>query len=272
MQKVRYPVIGKQTIYPVYLTGIGISEYEYHINRETGLVSHQFLFTKKGAGILNIDGKTCRLGQGSFFYVSPSIPHEYYPENGQWTTCWAVFRGNHLAQLMNELGFPEYFICENIDISRFEKLFGMLLAADDPISGGEKCSLLMYEYILEARRLFSGEAQNGTSGGIVGGAAAYIEENYMKDITLEELSGRAKVSPQHFCRLFKAHMGMRPLEYIARRRIAEAKLLLQETDLPVADIGARTGYPDPTYFGAVFRKYEGVSPSEFRKRKNTLAI
>lgn len=272
MHNIRYPIIGKQTVFPVYLTGIGISEYEYHINREKGLVSHQFLFTKKGTGTLNVDGKTYRLGEGSFFYISPSLPHEYYPENGQWTTCWIVFRGNYLAELMNGLGFPEYFVCENVDISYFEKLFGMILAADDPILGGEKCSMLLYQYILAARHLISGESQSASSDGIVGEAVAYIEENYMKDITLEELSGRAGVSPQHFCRLFKARMGMRPLEYIARRRITQARLLLRETKEPISEIGEKIGYPDPTYFGVVFRKYEGIAPSDYRKRNNTLAI
>lgn len=272
MQNIRYPIIGKQTVYPVYLTGIGISEYEYHINRENGLVSHQFLFTKKGAGTLKVDGKTYRLGEGSFFYISPSVPHEYYPESGQWTTCWLVFRGNYLRELMDGLGFPEYFICENSDLSAFEKLFGMILAADDPVFGGEKCSMLLYQYILAARHFISGEEQSAATDGIVGTAAAYIEENYMNDITLDELSELSGVSPQHFCRLFRARMGMRPLEYIARRRITQAKLLLRKTEDSVSEIGAKIGYPDPTYFGVVFRKYEGIAPSKYRKSGNTLAI
>ena len=172
---------------------------------------------------------------------------------------------------MSELGFPSYYVRESGDTMAFEKLFGMLLAADDPVSGGEKCSMLLYEYILEARRVINGESAECVSG-VVGNAVKYIDENYMTDITLESLSDRAKISPQHFCRLFKKHMGMRPLEYIARRRVSQAKLLLWETDEPVSKIGERTGYPDPTYFGVVFRKYEGISPVEYRRRKNSMAI
>ena len=271
MQQIRYPIIGKQAILPVYVTGIGRTEYEFRVNRERGLASHQFLFTKCGEGCLHIDGRTYALDSGSFFYVAPSVPHEYYPLTDKWTTCWVVFRGRYLAELMSELGFPAYCVC-GADTRAFERLFGMILAADDPVSGGERCSMLMYEYILEARRLISGEQPSGVSDGIVGSAVNYIDSRYMQDITLEQLCGMSNVSPQHFCRLFKAQMGMRPLEYIARRRIAQAKLMIQTTDAPIADIGKSIGYPDPTYFGVVFRKYEGISPSEYRKRRNTLAI
>lgn len=67
MAKVIYPVIGKQTALPIYLAGIGISEYEYHINRENGLISHQILYTSNGSGILHIGGETYRLSKGSLF-------------------------------------------------------------------------------------------------------------------------------------------------------------------------------------------------------------
>ena len=63
MAKVIYPVIGKQTALPIYLAGIGISEYEYHINRENGLISHQILYTSNGSGILHIGGETYRLSE-----------------------------------------------------------------------------------------------------------------------------------------------------------------------------------------------------------------
>lgn len=65
---------------------------------------------------------------------------------------------------------------------------------------------------------------------------------------------------------------MRPLEYIARRRISAAKLLLDGSGKSVQEIGKEVGYPDPTYFGIVFKRYEGVSPSTYRRIKNTIAI
>ena len=54
---------------------------------------------------------------------------------------------------------------------------------------------------------------------------------------------------------------MRPLEYIAKRRISQAKSLLLNTDSDIGDIGKQVGYEDRNYFSIVFKKLEGVSPS-----------
>lgn len=267
MNTIIYPVIGKQTALPFYVSGIGTTEYEYHICRENGLISHQILYTKSGSGILNIDGKTYRLSQGSLLYLAPCVPHEYYPEADKWTTCWVVFRGEHLAQLMEKLGFCDCMIYENAVTDNLERLFELTrAAASDSIAGAEASSVLLYEYILEIRRIIGGEC-GAAQGGVVKSALKLIESSYMTDITLEMLCSSAGITPQHFCRLFKKQVGMRPLEYIARRRISQAKYLLIGTDKSVAEVGKLVGYPDPTYFGVVFRKYEGISPTEYRRFK-----
>lgn len=273
MAKVIYPVIGKQTSLPIYLTGIGISEYEYHIKRENGLISHQILYTSGGSGILHTGNETYRLSKGSLFYMSPGIPHEYYPENDDWTTCWIVFRGKYLGELMKELGFGDYLINENPDCELLNQLFGMIFsAAGDPVLGAQKSSLLVYEYVLESRRQLVHNASAVAWGSAIGDAVAYIDTKYTEDITLNQLCEITGYSHQHFCRLFKAQMGMRPMEYIARRRIAQSKTLLADSNISISQIGSSVGYPDPTYFGMVFRKYEGISPSEYRKRRNSLEI
>ena len=58
---------------------------------------------------------------------------------------------------------------------------------------------------------------------------------------------------------------MRPMEYIARVKISKAKSMLLDSDISVTQLSKSLGYAGPTYFGIVFKKYEGISPSEFRK-------
>lgn len=269
-----YPVLGNQVRFPFYLTGIGISECEYHVKREQGLVSHQFLYTKSGVGRVNVSGGSFTMKQGSMLYLSPGVPHEYYPEKGEWETCWFVFRGNHLLQIMRELGFEGYMICSGVDTAICERIFSRLMTAvSDPVSGSEKCSRLIYDFILCAAGLFAGESNpEKIAGSGLENVIFYIEQNFNKDITLEELANASSLTPQYLCRVFKKKMGMRPLEYIARRRISEAKLMLDGGGKSIAEIGEAVGYPDPTYFGIVFKKYEGISPSRYREIKNTLAI
>ncbi|MNG41143.1 HTH-type transcriptional activator Btr [compost metagenome] len=63
---------------------------------------------------------------------------------------------------------------------------------------------------------------------------------------------------------------MPPGEYISAVRHREARKLLRETELSVEEVGGRIGYPDTHYFSRIFRRHEGISPSEYRKLSNIL--
>lgn len=266
-----YPVIGKQAELPFYLTGIGVSDPEIHVVRNTGLSSHQFLFTSSGSGVLYADGSVYPQEKGSLFYLAPGKPHEYRPEGNNWVTSWLVFRGNHSDVLLKSIGFDGFAYKASCNTLRLESLFQRLFsAAGDPVNGGENTSVLVYEYILAAREAMLCSSDNSSGKNrIAKEALMFIDKSFMEDIELETLAGLSGVSVQHFCRVFKAETMMRPLEYIARRRISEAKALLSDTSLEIGEIGRRVGYPDRNYFSIVFRRLEGVSPREYRRNRGT---
>ena len=272
MLNIIYPIIGSQSVLPFYLTGIGISEPEYNVERENGLISHQFLYTRAGSGVLEVNSNSYIQKSGSVFYLSPGVAHKYYPKNNDWTTCWFVFRGSYADKLMGELGFGDFEVLSDCDISQLETIFMRIMAAAENPLGSEKCSALIYKYILCARELFFSSKKKYGEGSIVETAVKYIDESYMNDIQLSQLAQMSGVSLQHFCRVFKAKIGMRPMEYIAKKRIAQAKLLLLNTPLMVAEVGAAVGYNDQNYFGIVFKKYEGISPSDYRRFKGSVII
>ena len=110
--------------------------------------------------------------------------------------------------------------------------------------------------------------QNGTKDGAklnqLQPVIDYIDKNYRRDLTLVELSDLIDLSPQYLCRLFKECLNMRPFEYLARKRIQQAKLLLLEDQKNINEIAAMVGYNDCSYFCAVFKRHEMLSPAEFR--------
>lgn len=265
-----YPIVGNEFWLPFYLTGIGVCEPEYRVERSNGLVSYQILFTRSGKGVLKVGGNTYIQTAGSVFYLSPFVPHEYYPQENDWTTCWVVFRGGELGSLMRSMGFQPY-LCADGDISALNEIFNKLFdAAKDPIGGGEKCSRLVYDLILETRSILIDDHRSaGYAGSLLQSAVEYIEGHYTEDIPLEKLASLSEVSLQHFCRVCRNRMNMRPMEYIARRRISHAKLLLCNTTEPVSRVGEECGYTDPTYFGTVFKRYVGVTPGEYRRHRGS---
>lgn len=274
MKKPIYPVLGHQTLLPFYLTGIGVADPEYHVVRENGLVSHQFLYTVDGQGVLKIDGKEFLLKKGSLFYVSPKVVHEYFPEKGNWKTKWLVFRGEFADRMLKNLGFEKYLLCENCNFDECQRIFDRIyLTAKNPLNVGEKESVLLYEFILNVRKaVFTPEIVTTDGENPIDKAIIYIEENFSKDIQLETLANISHMSLQHFCRLFKEKTSMRPMEYLAGKRISEAKTMLIDTDELIENIGRAVGYNDRNYFGIVFKKLEGITPGEYRRQRGSVVF
>lgn len=93
----------------------------------------------------------------------------------------------------------------------------------------------------------------------------YINENYMRSISLEEVSSIAGFNPTYFSSLFKKETGTTFMEYLLEIRLNKAKELLKETNLSVAAICERVGYTDLKHFQKIFKREMEVSPNQYRK-------
>lgn len=87
-----------------------------------------------------------------------------------------------------------------------------------------------------------------------------------KDWRLEELATLVSLDPAYLSRLFRRHVGLPPIGYLARARAERAAALLARTSEPVARIGALVGWPDPAYFTRRFRALFGITPTGYRRR------
>lgn len=97
-------------------------------------------------------------------------------------------------------------------------------------------------------------------------AIRYVREHATEGIRVSDVIARAKKAPSTLERRVKKLLGRTIKAEITRVRLARAKLLLSETDQTVANISARAGFGEPKYFCEVFRKLEGATPTEFRRR------
>lgn len=97
-------------------------------------------------------------------------------------------------------------------------------------------------------------------------AKDYILQNYNKDISLDEVSRQLDLSSYYFSKLFKEETGSNFVEYVTALRIQKAKELLKDNDCTMKEICSSVGYSDPNYFSRIFKKNEGITPTEYRER------
>lgn len=95
--------------------------------------------------------------------------------------------------------------------------------------------------------------------------AEFISSQEGKDITLNGLSRRLNCSSKYYSRIFKQNMGKTFTEYRLRIKMQKAKKLLSDTEYSINHISNLLGYMNPSAFMKIFKKLEGVTPSQYRK-------
>jgi len=92
----------------------------------------------------------------------------------------------------------------------------------------------------------------------------YVDDNLAEKITLRGLAAVAGLSRMHFAAQFRAAVGMRPHEYLLKRRIERAEDLLRQGDIPLVDVALTVGFQTQAHFTTVFKRFTGDTPYQWR--------
>lgn len=96
-------------------------------------------------------------------------------------------------------------------------------------------------------------------------ACNYIQINLSKPMKIQEIADVIGKSTSYLAQLFRTEVGMSVITYINRERVKEARFLMETTTLPVQEVGNHVGIPDAGFFTRIFKKYEGLTPTEYRR-------
>ena len=97
------------------------------------------------------------------------------------------------------------------------------------------------------------------------GITRYLQEHLAEEISLSVLSEQFHLNPQYISQLFKSEIGVNFLAYLTNIRMEKAKKLLLSTSLSIAEVAEQSGYGDYRVFTKVFKKSEGITPSQYRR-------
>jgi AraC-like DNA-binding protein len=123
-------------------------------------------------------------------------------------------------------------------------------------------TLLLIELARLARDVVADLRRSGEP--LLADVFAVIDRRYGEQLSLKDVAGEVGMTPGHLTTVVRRRTGRTVVEWIIERRMAEARGLLAETDLPVAEVARRVGVTDPGYFTRLFSRAHGTSPRNWR--------
>ncbi len=149
-----------------------------------------------------------------------------------------------------------------------EKVISEFSGGDDYyIPAARYCALALLTYLCRNHAEKSEKAKDNSGADSIKMGLEFINNNFTKELSLENIAKKAGISKYHFLREFKRYTGHTVVKYINILRCEYAKRLLRSSDASVGDVAALCGYDNQSYFTKTFKAYSGLLPREFRALK-----
>lgn len=236
----------------------------------------EICYCEKGLQVYEVNGKVYHIKGGDIFITFPGEPHStaQHPEE-KGVLYWLIIKiadGNTFLDYKKNdaLAFVKALL--NLPSRHFKVGADMKKMLDDifslyatPPSQMHRIQILnqLTSFLLAIIQRSQTNAALPSNRRIE--ISTYIANNLYNDLSVELLAEKMNFSDSHFKSWFKKEFGVPPADYVLRLRIEEAKKLLQtEGENIVTDTAYRLNFSSSQYFATVFKKYTGITPSEYR--------
>lgn len=253
---------------PFYVTIAGISypDPSYRINRKNShIITVEYIMD--GSGTVEFNGKTFHPEKGDVYILPPKYDHSYYSDpSNPWKKIWFNASGPLVDAIVTSYGLKDvHLIKESGTLNYFERIVAICSGISSKTEINERVSLIFHELIQKLSKQISDTSP--TYSEEVNRMKNYIDTHIGENVTSEKLASLIFKSKSQATRIFKAEMNTTPYDYLLERRLAQAKSLLQSTNLLVKEIAYRCGFTDEHYFSDMFKRKCGTSPREYRNKK-----
>lgn len=253
---------------PLYIGGVGIEAPQNETVRPGGMEWNQLTFVLEGNGLLNINDTSYVLHGGDCFIFGKNRPHAYEPTDPPFHTLWIIFDGAAAEQMVSLLTDGEG--CLMFSPHKAEILLAKaraFLSAVQRSPQPERTSPLLYDLLMETLRQKEAEASLRLPTQRFSAAIGFMAAHHAEPITLEDMAATVSLSKFTFDRLFRAAYGVTPFTYLTQLRLQKAKTMLSlSKDCTIKEAALSCGFRNVSYFGAMFRRYEHMTPKEYQKQ------
>lgn len=242
--------------------------YDYH--------SHQRLeinYVKRGSCVISLEEGTTVFREGELMIITSNVSHYFESGANGCTLVQLEFIPEKILQLDNNIFKviePNLFsknndiikIVNNVRIARVVQRIVLEMKDSHKY---DKLLVLMYymELLILIHRYMEENYLPIHTNETMRRAIAYIQENYNKELLVQNLAQELSVSDRHLRSLFLKYLNISPNKYLNQLRINKAVDLMRITELSIKEICFRSGFSSPQYFSRIFKQYTGVSPNNF---------
>lgn len=266
--------VGYQFVKPGAEYPVSKHPEKYCFNAQVGRIlnEYQLVYITRGDGFFM--SNSCRkrkITAGTMILLFPGEWHSYWPEKDSgWDEYWVGFRGYHIDKRV-----------ENKFFCREEPLFQIGVSADIVLLYEDILKLAMqeragYQQIISSMVLhilglvyYKNRNELFSCGEIVdkiNEARILMKENIRGELSSEQIAEQLGVGYSWFRRKFKEYTGISPNKYQLQLKLLRAKELLSETHKNISEIAYELNFENTGQFSTFFKKNEGITPSEFKRK------
>ncbi len=248
------------------MTMCGVTDYpgNYRIHRKNSNI-WVFEYVCRGKGYYFTDGKKYYPEEGDVYIVKQSSDHEYgCSKDDHWRKIWFNFTGSLVGELLKSYSIDDVDIVH--DCQDLEPVFRECLQEmqDYPDDAHLHSTMVLHKLVFHINKhIHSG---SGRTSDVAKQLKSRLDREVCSGVTLSEIIESFPLSESQLIRKFKEAYGCTPYAYLLNSRLELAKSMLLNTTGSVSHISGVTGFSNPYYFSALFKKKFGVSPAAYRLR------
>lgn len=250
----------------------------YHIStspelttwRPNGRIDYQLLYIVSGKAHFFFHGEEEIITAGHMVLYHPLEEQKYvYYGTDKTEVYWIHFTGSDVENILSHYEIPttKHVFYTGTSLG-YQQLFQHMIRELQicPTGFEEMLSLYLQQlFLLIQRQLKSYHTISGYMLEEINMAQNYFIDHYNEPVSIENYAASRHMSTCWFIRNFKQITGTTPRQYILSIRMANAQSLLENTNYNITEISSIIGYENPLYFSQIFKKQNGISPSDYRK-------
>lgn len=252
---------------------------------ETNQHCHDFaslIYVLSGTCTYNIADSIYQIKKGDMIVLNPGVLHGKIMKPGEDIMEMHIGFGNIFIDGLPKNHIIEFGSCPVISLQDYEQEYlkccsDICYEQENNEPGSELmlkiCVMKLLVLFLKTTRGEQKRAEkslvsfdSSEKSAIVSTLMTFLGDNYMRPISLETISKSIYLSPAYISKVFKEEMGVSPINYLIKIRLAKARELLLEGRLSIKSVARSVGYEDVYYFSKLYKKYHAVPPSKVRRQ------